>query len=142
MTSALDNLSGPGKPLNPEPPNQDEIRGLVHSGLARLQDAEQPVISLEGRFDLAYNAAHALSLTALRWHGYRPASRYIVFQVLAHTLNMGPEIWRVLAKCHDLRNRSEYEGSLSLDERLVTDLISACRKVAAATGALTESGGE
>ena len=26
------------------------------------------------------------------------------------TLGLGPEVWRVLAKCHDMRNRSEYEG--------------------------------
>lgn len=67
MTSALDNLSGPGKPLSAEPANAGEIRGLMHSGLARLADAEQPVISLESRFDLAYNAAHALCLAALAW---------------------------------------------------------------------------
>lgn len=72
MTSALDNLAGPGQPLVPEPPNQNEFAGLIRSGVAKLADAEQPVISLEGRFDLAYNAAHAFCLAALRWHGYRP----------------------------------------------------------------------
>jgi hypothetical protein len=29
-----------------------------------------------------------------------------------------------------MRNRTEYEGVLDVDERLVADLISACRKVA------------
>jgi hypothetical protein len=29
-----------------------------------------------------------------------------------------------------MRNRTEYEGALDVDERLVTDLIAACRKVA------------
>lgn len=43
---------------------------------------------------------------------------------------MGPEVWRVLSKCHDMRNRTEYEGALDVDERLVVDLIDACRKVA------------
>jgi hypothetical protein len=37
----------------------------------------------------------------------------------------------VLAKCHDVRNLGEYEGDLNVDERLVADLISACRAVAA-----------
>ena len=37
----------------------------------------------------------------------------------------------MLSKCHDLRNRGEYEGDLSIDERIVTDLLSACRAVAA-----------
>ncbi len=49
------------------------------------QDAANTSLSLEGRFDLAYNAAHSLSLAALRWHGYRASNRYIVFQVLPHT---------------------------------------------------------
>ncbi len=93
-------------------------------------------VVLESRFDLAYGAAHALCLAALRYHGYRPSKRYIVFQVLPDTLGLGPEVWRVLSKCHDMRNRTEYEGALDVDERLVTDLIGACRNVAARIKAL------
>jgi hypothetical protein len=94
-----------------------------------LEDAQNPDISLEGRFDLAYNSAHALSLAALRWHGYRSTNRYVVFQVLPHTLDLGPEVWRVLAKCHGLRNLSEYESGLDIDDRIVEDLIIACKTV-------------
>lgn len=86
---------------------------------------------MESRFDLAYNAAHALCLAALRHAGYRAANRYIVFQVLPHTLGLGPEVWRVLSHAHDLRNRGEYEGDLHVDERLLSDLIEACKAVAA-----------
>jgi len=68
----------------------------------------------------------------LRRHGYRPANRYIVFQVLPHTLGLGPEVWRVLAKCHEVRNLGEYEGDLNVDERLLADLIDACKAVVAA----------
>jgi len=131
MGSPLENLSGPGKALAAEPPDAKEFAGLHRSGLVRLKDAQNPANSLESRFDLAYNAAHALSLAALRWHGYRPSKRYIVFQVLPHTLGVGPEVWRVLAKCHDLRNVGEYEGDLDIDERIVADLIAACNAVAA-----------
>ena len=136
MTSQLDNLSGPGKPLRKEAPDPDEYAGLIRSGKVRLADAENPSISIEGRFDLAYNAAHALSLAALRRAGYRSANRYIVFQVLPHTLGLGPDVWRVLSKCHDVRNRGEYEGDLDLDERLVADLIAACRAVEKAIASL------
>ncbi len=129
MTSPFDNLSGPGKPLKPEPPDAAEFAGLRRSASARLGDAANANLSLESRFDLAYNAAHALCLAALRWHGYRSANRYIVFQVLPHTVGLGPEVWRVLAKCHDIRNRGEYEGDLAVSERLVTDLIDACGAV-------------
>jgi len=60
-------------------------------------------------------------------HGFRPSKRYIVFQVLPDTLGLGPDVWRVLAKCHDIQNRTEYEGVLDVDDRLVSDLIGACR---------------
>jgi hypothetical protein len=86
--------------------------------------------SLQVSFDLAYSAAHALCLAALRHHGFRSSKRYIAFQVLPDTLGLGPEVWRVLSKCHDMRNRTEYEGVLDVDDRLVSDLIAACRKVA------------
>lgn len=136
MTSPFDNLAGPGKPLKVEPPDAREFAGLKRSGMVRLQDAANEVLSLEGRFDLAYNAAHALCLAALRWHGYRSTNRYIVFQLLPHTLGLGAPVWRVLSKCHDVRNLGEYEGDLNIDDRLVADLISACRQVAAAVDAL------
>jgi hypothetical protein len=130
VASPLENLSGPGKALAAEPPDAKEFAGLKRSGLVRLKDAENPANSLESRFDLAYNAAHALSLAALRRHGYRPSKRYIVFQVLPHTLGIGPEVWRMLSKCHDIRNLGEYEGDLDIDERIVIDLIAACKAVA------------
>lgn len=82
-------------------------------------------MSLESRFDLAYNASHALALAlaALRWHGYRSESRYLVFQCLEETLGLKAEQWRVLALCHQRRNVAEYEGHLEIEERLVSDLI-------------------
>ncbi len=131
MTSPLERLAGPGQPLIAEPPDAAEFEGLKRSGLSRLRDAENADNSLEGRFDLAYGAAHALCLAALRYRGFRPVKRYIVFQVLPDTLGLGPEVWRVLSKCHDLRNRPEYEGAAEADERLVEDLIAASHAVAA-----------
>ena len=55
--SPLDRLAGPGNVLGKEAPDAKEFDGLVHSGLARLKDAENEANSLEGRFDLAYGAA-------------------------------------------------------------------------------------
>ena len=118
MTSPLERLAGPGKSLVAEPADADEFARLKHSGVIRLKDAGQAANSLGGRFDLAYNAAHALCLAALRYHGFRASNRYIVFQVLPHTLGLGPEVWRVMAKCHEIRNRGEYEGDLDVDERI------------------------
>lgn len=135
MADALENLAGPGKPLKREPEDAQETAGLVRSALARLNDAQNEALSLESRFDLAYNAAHALCLAALRKKGYRSSNRYIVFQVLPHTLSLGPEVWRVLDKCHNTRNLGEYEGMLDVDDRLVADLITATLAVAKALDA-------
>ena len=133
MTSPLDNLAGPGKPLVTEPSDEGQVQGLLRSGLARLKDARNTSLSLETRFDVAYSAAHALCLAALRRKGYRARHRYIVFQVLPHTLGLAPEVWRVLAKAHDLRNLAEYEGDMDVDERLVMGVILACEAVASAS---------
>ena len=129
MQQALDNLCGAGKPIKAEAPDANEIEGLLRTGRARLLDSHNTDLALESRFDLAYNAAHALCLAALRRKGYRSSNRYIVFQVLPHTLGLGPEAWRVLDKCHNTRNLGEYEGMLDVDEGLVADLIAATQKV-------------
>ena len=119
---ALDNLARTGQ-LKTEPAAQAELDGLTHSGRVRLADAANPALNLESRFDLAYNAAHALSLAALRWHGFRSESRYLVFQCLTHTLDLPAEQWRVLDRAHHKRNLAEYEGHLEIDEAVVTALI-------------------
>src|SRR5689334_6878773 len=113
MTTAseLENLAKTGK-IRPEKASSSEINGLQRSGEARLRDADNASLSLESRFDLAYNAAHALALAALRIKGYRSENRYVVFQALPLTLGIPTEQWRVLAKAHDIRNRTEYEGVL------------------------------
>lgn len=125
MTSQqLNNLVKTGN-LKAEPGSQSEFDGLLKSGRARLIDARNATLSIESRFDLAYNAAHALALAALRWHGYRSENRYMVFQTLAHTLSIAPEVWRVLAACHQRRNLAEYEGHLEVDDQFIADLIKA-----------------
>ena len=112
-----------------EPPVRSEFEGLVQSGAARLVDAGNETLSVESRFDLAYGAAHALALAALRWHGFRSDSRYLVFQALPHTLGTPTATWRLLAKSHERRNLAEYEGVLDIDDRLLADLLRATTAV-------------
>jgi hypothetical protein len=134
VTSPLERLAGPGKSLSAEPFDQAEFDGLARAARARLKDARRAENSLESRFDLAYNAAHGICLAALRRKGYRAGNRYIVFQVLPHTLGLGPEVWRVLAKAHEIRNLGEYEGDLNIEERFVTELIEAVSRASKALG--------
>ena len=131
MTSAnLDNLARIGQ-LKAEPASQAEFDGLLRSGRARLIDARNASLSLESRFDLAYNASHSLALAALRWHGHRSENRYMVFQVMEQTTGLGPEVWRVFSLAHNRRNLAEYEGHVDVEERLVADLIEASESLLA-----------
>ncbi len=118
----LDNLVRIGQ-LKTEAASQDEIAGLVRSGLARLTDSKNTTLSQESRFDLAYNAAHALSLAALRAAGYRSESRYLVFQCTQHTLDLASEQWRVLDQAHRKRNIAKYEGDIDVDDQLLEALL-------------------
>ena len=118
----LDNLLRAGS-LKAEPPDRKECEGLLRSAVDRLQDAHNTVLSFASRFDLAYNAAHALALTALRLQGYRSDRRYLVFQCLAHTLAVSKAQVRLFALCHDRRNLAEYEGYMDVDEPLLAELI-------------------
>jgi hypothetical protein len=129
-TKQLDNLVATGA-LKAEEPSATEIDSLVRSGKARLIDATNESLSIESRFDLAYNAAHALSLAALRWHGYRPDKRYIVFQALAHTLDLASAQWRVLESAHRIRNTVEYEGLANIDKELLEAVLRVTTDVAA-----------
>jgi hypothetical protein len=124
----LANLVRIGK-LVLEPAAPGEIEGLVVSGSERLADARNESLALSSRFDLAYNAAHAFSLAALRRHGYRSDSRYLVFQALPYTLGLPASIWRILAKAHGVRNTAEYEGRFDADETLLRNLIEAANAV-------------
>lgn len=124
------------KQLKAEPPSRKEFEGLLRLGRTRLDGARKSDLALENRFDLGYGAAHALSLAALRWHGYRSENRYLVFQCLQHTLGLGPEHWRVLALCHERRNAADYEGELKIDAKLMAELLKTIDAVLAKVSAL------
>jgi len=132
MTSPeLENLARIGK-LKRELPAAHELSGLLASGERRLEDARRTDLAFDSRFDLGYNAAHSLALYALRRMGYRSDNRYLVFQVLPHTLGLSAAQWRVLAKAHEQRNLAEYEGHLEHDEHLLVDMLVAAESLLAA----------
>lgn len=132
----LERLAGLGH-LKREPPGRAELEGLIRTGAARLADAGREELAPESRFDLAYNAAHALALAAMRWHGYRADKRYFVFQALPHTLGTAAATWRLLAKCHQERNQTEYEGLGEVDETLLAGLIEAAGELLESVRTLT-----
>ncbi|MFA7941219.1 hypothetical protein ACEK06_02005 [Pseudomonas brenneri] len=118
----LENLQRSGG-LKAEPPDRKECEGLMRSAKDRLRDARTAQLSFSSRFDLAYNAAHSIALTALRLQGYRSDKRYLVFQCLTHTTDTGKVQVRLFVLCHERRNLAEYEGYMDEDEALLQQLI-------------------
>ena len=118
----LDNLVKINQ-LKIEPPDQNEFDGMLTSARRRLNDAKIEGLSEDSVFSLAYGAAHALSLAAMRWHGYRSDNRYLVFLCLQQTIGLENTKWRVLDKCHKQRNLAEYEGHLEITSQLLQELI-------------------
>lgn len=129
----LDNLVRTGQ-LKIQVATPQEIDGLIRSGTVRLADSKKASLSNESRFDLAYNAAHALALAALRQCGYRSERRYLVFQCLRHTLYLPVEDLRVFDQAHRKRNLAEYEGETDVSESLLDALIRAAEKIARRLG--------
>ncbi len=120
----LDNLVKIRK-LATEPRNETEIQRLLRMAQMHLTDAQQPSVSVEGRYLSAYAAGHSAGLAVLRHHGYRSENRYIVFQSLTHTLGWPAERWRLLDAAHRARNLAEYEGFMEVEQSQVTALIAA-----------------
>lgn len=119
---ALENLVK-AKQIHREPFDQAEFNGMLRAAKNKLNDAKLQGLSEDSQFMLAYGAAHALSLAALRFHGYRTDSRYLVFQCLQHTVGFSSSQWRVLDQCHRKRNLAEYEGHLEIEQTLLTELM-------------------
>jgi hypothetical protein len=120
-TRELENLVRIGQ-LKTEPRSPAEFKRMLDMARTRLADAQLGLVSREGRFTSAYNAAHAAALAALRWHGYRSENRYTVFQCLAHTVGWPASRWRVLDAAHQKRNLAEYEGFLEVEESTIKEL--------------------
>ena len=110
--------------IKSEPPTRAEFDGMINGAKKRFADAQNEDLNAESRFDLAYGAAHGFALAALRQKGYRSENRYIVFQVLTHTVDgLNPVAVQIFAKCHNERNLAEYQGRTEVDERLLAELI-------------------
>lgn len=122
--------------LKSEPCAQSEFDGLIKAGRTGMADARREALARQSRFALAYNAAHAFALAALRWHGYRSQNRYVVFQAVPHTLGLGPQVTRVLSKAHELRNLAEYEGHFDVTSEFLADLLSAVAQLDAKAAGL------
>ena len=126
MNNALDRLVTTGH-LKVQPTSKSEVAGFLANADQALSDAQIPGLSSAGRFNFAYDAAHALAFAAMRAHGYRPGAgpghRAIVFASLLHTVQAPTTLASSLNRYHTKRNRSEYEGLVSATDAEALDMV-------------------
>ena len=125
-TNNLANLARAGQ-LAAEPTSAEEIGRVLAGADAQLKDSRTASLSARSRFVLAYGAAHALALAALRATGFRPVAsrghRKVIFQTLELTAGASREFWIALDRYHDRRNAGEYEAAPPATEAEASDLI-------------------
>lgn len=127
----LENLIGKG--LQREASDATEIRRLRQKIEAKLADARNEQISLDSRFDLAYEALLQLGLTALRANGLRPDSRgghhVVALQTLDTTILYPREKLRLLDRFRRQRAAGLYDGSFEPSEAEVKSLLDAVSEI-------------
>ena len=109
----LENLIGKG--LQQEAASPEEIRRFLNKIAIKLTDAQRETLSLDSRFDLAYEALLQIGLAALRANGFRPDSRgghhLLALQTLNTTIGYPREKLRLLDEFRRQRATGLYDGS-------------------------------
>lgn len=113
--------------LREEATSPSEVQGLLASAAAFLADAKRDGNSDQTRYNIAYEAAHALALAAMRACGLRPAQgpghRAMVFSVLDATTVAPPKVCIPLSKANEKRNRLTYDGLTTFSRAELEELI-------------------
>lgn len=121
----LENLIGRG--LQQEVADPAEITRLRRKIATKLSDALNDQISLESRFDLAYEALLQIGLVALRANGLRPDSRgghhALALQTLDSTIGYPREKLRLLDRFRRQRADGLYDASFEPSEAEVQALL-------------------
>lgn len=132
----LENLVTKTKQLKREACSRKEYDGMLKSAQRGLTDAQNESIQTDSQFDLAVEASHKLALAALRREGYRSENRITVFQTMVHTIGLNNTDLQIFLKAHNERNLAAYQGRVDIDEKLLTDLIAATKRLSATVAKL------
>jgi len=122
---SLDNLVGRG--LEKAQADQDELSRYLERIRRKLADSRQTNISLDSRFDVAFEALLQIALAALRARGYRTASgaghQQLAIQALPKTIGIPSGEVRALDEFRKRRSAglylAEFEPSAAEVEALV-----------------------
>lgn len=107
--------------------SKHEIDDLFEVVSRSLKDAQVEQLSLDARFNCAYEAGLMLATITLRCTGYRTRGEghhFAVFDVLPEIMGENAtRIARYLQKCRKIRNLSTYSRSGIVSKGEVIDLI-------------------
>jgi hypothetical protein len=121
----LETLHGRG--LQQEPTDSAEIARFLTKIDSKLADCLSNSISLDTRFDIAYEALLQCGLAALRAHGLRPDSRgghhVMALQTLPTTIGFPKEKIRILDEFRKQRAAGLYDGSFNPSEAELHALV-------------------
>ena len=121
----LENLIGKG--LQREPASNEEILRFIAKINTKLADAKNEHISLDSRFDLAYEALLQIGLAALRANNMRPDSRgghhILALQTLHTSIGYPKEKLRLLDEFRRQRAVGLYDGSFLPTQAELDELI-------------------
>lgn len=143
---SLETLRRTGQ-LKEHPVDATEIQKLLAAAQRSLNDARVEQISLELRFDAAYNSILKSALAALMVHGYRPSTNQpghhmTILQVLPKTMGLSGKRLAVLDTLRRKRNATNYIGE-DIDERSLEQCVKEAERLQhEVTAWLTESHSE
>ena len=143
---SLENLLQTGQ-LKEHPVDAAEIHKLLAAARRSLKDARVEQISLELRFDAAYNSILQSTLAALMVHGYRPSTNQpghhmTILQLLPKTMGLPGKRLAVPDTLRRKRNVTNYIGE-DIDERSLEQCVKEAERLQQEVSAwLTESHSE
>jgi hypothetical protein len=121
----LDNLIGKG--LQREPTDAEEIKRFLTKIATKLADARATAVSIDSRFDIAYEAMLQIGIVALRAHSLRPDSRgghhVLALQTLETTIGFPRAKLRVIDQFRRQRALGLYDGSFEPSETELSELL-------------------
>lgn len=128
----LENLLRTGR-IKEHPADAAEIQKLLAAVQRSLKDARVQEISLELRFEAAYNAIMQAALVALMANGYRPDTNQpghhmTVLQLLPKTLGLPGGRLAVLDTLRRKRNLANYIGE-HIDARSLQECVKGAERL-------------
>jgi len=115
-------------------PSRNEIAGLLALADRSLADAGIGALSVEGRFQFAYNAALTMATAALHAAGFRtnsnaPGHHAITIESIEHTFGADAALVRKFDGFRRKRNRVSYDAPVAVSEAEAAEILALARQL-------------